>query len=192
MEKEKEIKTPKEYKIKKIEELKEKMPEYMDEIAHKCFCFTAVILLNESVKTSMQPLFSVMSIIIASAFLANGADKHRYLMEIDRLETDLKLDGVTESEFIQMLENKKLELSELNKENHKKFIINCALGVLSIISACVLHSLDVPLVPTLLSLVAANGFLDFVDKNDEMKAIAARIDQVEEKQEMFELTRKRK
>ena len=189
---EKEIKTPREYKIKKIEELKEKMPEFMDELVRKCFCFTAVITLNESVKTSMQPLFSVMSIIATSAFLANGADKYRYLMEIDRLETDLKLDRVTESEFIKILEDKKLELSELNKENHNKFIINCALGVISIILACVLQGLDVPLVPTLLSLVATNSFLDFVAKNEEMKEVAARINQVEEKQEIFELTRKRK
>lgn len=113
-------------------------------------------------------------------------------MEIDRLETELKLDEVAESEFIRILENKKQELSKLNKENNSRFIVNCVIGVMSIISACYLSYLNVDLVPNLLTLTGAYGFLGFVEKFYEMKEINARINQVEEKQELFELQRTRK
>lgn len=190
MEKEKEIKTPREYKIKKIEELKEKLPERWEEIAFKFLNFIYVWNINGVEKSTFQPLFSIMPIVVLTAFLNKKIYKYRNLMEIDKLETDLKLDRVTESEFIKILEDKKQELSELNDDNYSKFIFYGALGIISIISACALQALDAPM--PLLSLVSAYGFLEFIDKNYEMREIDARINQVEEKQEIFELTRKRK
>ena len=182
------VKTPKEYRIKKIEELKDNLPGFWDEATYKSICYLAVIL-NESAKTNMHPLFSILPITGVACFIRS---KHRGLMEIDRLETELKLDEVAESEFIRILENKKQELSKLNKENNSRFIVNCAIGVMSIISACYLSYLNVDLVPNLLTLTGAYGFLGFVEKFYEMKEINARINQVEEKQELFELQRTRK
>lgn len=185
------VKTPKEYRIKKIEELKDNLPGFWDEATYKSICYLAVIL-NESAKTNMHPLFSILPITGVACFIRTIISKHRGLMEIDRLETELKLDEVAESEFIRILENKKQELSKLNKENNSRFIVNCAIGVMSIISACYLSYLNVDLVPNLLTLTGAYGFLGFVEKFYEMKEINARINQVEEKQELFELQRTRK
>lgn len=185
------VKTPKEYRIKKIEELKDNLPGFWDEATYKSICYLAVIL-NESAKTNMHPLFSILPITGVACFIRTIISKHRGLMEIDRLETELKLDEVSESEFIRILENKKQELSKLNKENNSRFIVNCAIGVMSIISACYLSYLNVDLVPNLLTLTGAYGFLGFVEKFYEMKEINARINQVEEKQELFEFQRTRK
>ncbi|GEM_PF-2465003 len=185
------VKTPKEYRIKKIEELKDNLPGFWDEATYKSICYLAVIL-NESAKTNMHPLFSILPITGVACFIRTIISKHRGLMEIDRLETELKLDEVAESEFIRILENKKQELSKLNKENNSRFIVNCAIGVMSIISACYLSYLNVDLVPNLLTLTGAYGFLGFVEKFYEMKEINARINQVEEKQELFEFQRTRK
>ena len=185
------VKTPKEYRIKKIEELKDNLPGFWDEATYKSICYLAVIL-NESAKTNMHPLFSILPITGVACFIRTIISKHRGLMEIDRLETELKLDEVAESEFIRILENKKQELSKLNKENNSRFIVNCAIGVISIISACYLSYLNVDLVPNLLTLTGAYGFLGFVEKFYEMKEINARINQVEEKQELFEFQRTRK
>lgn len=185
------VKTPKEYRVKKIEELKDNLPGFWDEATYKSICYLAVIL-NESAKTNMHPLFSILPIIGVACFIRTIISKHRGLMEIDRLETELKLDEVAESEFIRILENKKQELSKLNKENNSRFIVNCVIGVMSIISACYLSYLNVDLVPNLLTLTGAYGFLGFVEKFYEMKEINARINQVEEKQELFELQRTRK
>lgn len=185
------VKTPKEYRIKKIEELKDNLPGFWDEATYKSVCYLAVIL-NESAKTNMHPLFSILPITGVACFIRTIISKHRGLMEIDRLETELKLDEVAESEFIRILENKKQELSKLNKENNSRFIVNCAIGVMSIISACYLSYLNVDLVPNLLTLTGAYGFLGFVEKFYEMKEINARINQVEEKQELFEFQRTRK
>lgn len=185
------VKTPKEYRIKKIEELKDNLPVFWDEATYKSICYLAVIL-NESTKTNMHPLFSILPITGVACFIRTIISKHRGLMEIDRLETELKLDEVAESEFIRILENKKQELSKLNKENNSRFIVNCAIGVMSIISACYLSYLNVDLVPNLLTLTGAYGFLGFVEKFYEMKEINARINQVEEKQELFEFQRTRK
>lgn len=185
------VKTPKEYRIKKIEELKDNLPVFWDEATYKSICYLAVIL-NESAKTNMHPLFSILPITGVACFIRTIISKHRGLMEIDRLETELKLDEVAESEFIRILENKKQELSKLNKENNSRFIVNCAIGVMSIISACYLSYLNVDLVPNLLTLTGAYGFLGFVEKFYEMKEINARINQVEEKQELFEFQRTRK
>ena len=185
------VKTPKEYRIKKIEELKDNLPGFWDEATYKSICYLAVIL-NESAKTNMHPLFSILPITGVACFIRTIISKHRGLMEIDRLETELKLDEVAESEFIRILENKKQELSKLNKENNSRFIVNCAIGVMSIISACYLSYLNVDLVPNLLTLTGAYGFLGFVEKFYEMKEINARINQVEKKQELFEFQRTRK
>lgn len=185
------VKTPKEYRIKKIEELKDNLPGFWDEATYKSICYLAVIL-NESAKTNMHPLFSILPITGVACFIRTIISKHRGLMEIDRLETELKLDEVAESEFIRILENKKQELSKLNKENNSRFIVNCAVGVMSIITACYLSYLNVDLVPNLLTLTGAYGFLGFVEKFYEMKEINARINQVEEKQELFEFQRTRK
>ena len=185
------VKTPKEYRVKKIEELKDNLPGFWDEATYKSICYLAVIL-NESAKTNMHPLFSILPITGVACFIRTIISKHRGLMEIDRLETELKLDEVAESEFIRILENKKQELSKLNKENNSRFIVNCVIGVMSIISACYLSYLNVDLVPNLLTLTGAYGFLGFVEKFYEMKEINARINQVEEKQELFELQRTRK
>lgn len=185
------VKTPKEYRIKKIEELKDNLPGFWDEATYKSICYLAVIL-NESAKTNMHPLFSILPITGVACFIRTIISKHRGLMEIDRLETELKLDEVAESEFIRILENKKQELSKLNKENNSRFIVNCAIGVMSIITACYLSYLNVDLVPNLLTLTGAYGFLGFVEKFYEMKEINARINQVEEKQELFEFQRTRK
>lgn len=185
------VKTPKEYRIKKIEELKDNLPGFWDEATYKSICYLAVIL-NESAKTNMHPLFSILPITGVACFIRTIISKHRGLMKIDRLETELKLDEVAESEFIRILENKKQELSKLNKENNSRFIVNCAIGVMSIISACYLSYLNVDLVPNLLTLTGAYGFLGFVEKFYEMKEINARINQVEEKQELFEFQRTRK
>lgn len=185
------VKTPKEYRIKKIEELKDNLPGFWDEATYKSICYLAVIL-NESAKTNMHPLFSILPITGVACFIRTIISKHRGLMEIDRLETELKLDEVAESEFIRILENKKQELSKLNKENNSRFIVNCAIGVMSIISACYLSYLNVDLLPNLLTLTGAYGFLGFVEKFYEMKEINARINQVEEKQELFEFQRTRK
>lgn len=185
------VKTPKEYRIKKIEELKDNLPGFWDEATYKSICYLAVIL-NESAKTNMHPLFSILPITGVACFIRTIISKHQGLMEIDRLETELKLDEVAESEFIRILENKKQELSKLNKENNSRFIVNCAIGVMSIISACYLSYLNVDLVPNLLTLTGAYGFLGFVEKFYEMKEINARINQVEEKQELFEFQRTRK
>lgn len=185
------VKTPKEYRIKKIEELKDNLPGFWDEATYKSICYLAVIL-NESAKTNMHPLFSILPITGVACFIRTIISKHRGLMEIDRLETELKLDEVAESEFIRILENKKQELSKLNKENNSRFIVNCAIGVMSIISACYLSYLNVDLVPNLLTLTGAYGFLGFVEKFYEMKEINARINLVEEKQELFEFQRTRK
>lgn len=185
------VKTPKEYRIKKIEELKDNLPGFWDEATYKSICYLAVIL-NESAKTNMHPLFSILPITGVACFIRTIISKHRGLMEIDRLETELKLDEVAESEFIRILENKKQELSKLNKENNSRFIVNCAIGVMSIILACYLSYLNVDLVPNLLTLTGAYGFLGFVEKFYEMKEINARINQVEEKQELFEFQRTRK
>ena len=185
------VKTPKEYRIKKIEELKDNLPGFWDEATYKSICYLAVIL-NESAKTNMHPLFSILPITGVPCFIRTIISKHRGLMEIDRLETELKLDEVAESEFIRILENKKQELSKLNKENNSRFIVNCAIGVMSIISACYLSYLNVDLLPNLLTLTGAYGFLGFVEKFYEMKEINARINQVEEKQELFEFQRTRK
>ena len=185
------VKTPKEYRVKKIEELKDNLPGFWDEATYKSICYLAVIL-NESAKTNMHPLFSILPITGVACFIRTIISKHRGLMEIDRLETELKLDEVAESEFIRILENKKQELSKLNKENNSRFIVNCVIGVMSIISACYLSYLNVDLVPNLLTLTGAYGFLGFVEKFYEMKEINARINQVEEKQELFEFQRTRK
>lgn len=185
------VKTPKEYRVKKIEELKDNLPGFWDEATYKSICYLAVIL-NESAKTNMHPLFSILPITGVACFIRTIISKHRGLMEIDRLETELKLDEVAESEFIRILENKKQELSKLNKENNSRFIVNCAVGVMSIITACYLSYLNVDLVPNLLTLTGAYGFLGFVEKFYEMKEINARINQVEEKQELFEFQRTRK
>lgn len=185
------VKTPKEYSVKKIEELKDNLPGFWDEATYKSICYLAVIL-NESAKTNMHPLFSILPITGVACFIRTIISKHRGLMEIDRLETELKLDEVAESEFIRILENKKQELSKLNKENNSRFIVNCAVGVMSIITACYLSYLNVDLVPNLLTLTGAYGFLGFVEKFYEMKEINARINQVEEKQELFEFQRTRK
>lgn len=185
------VKTPKEYRVKKIEELKDNLPGFWDEATYKSICYLAVIL-NESAKTNMHPLFSILPITGVACFIRTIISKHRGLMEIDRLETELKLDEVAESEFIRILENKKQELSKLNKENNSRFIVNCAIGVMSIITACYLSYLNVDLVPNLLTLTGAYGFLGFVEKFYEMKEINARINQVEEKQELFEFQRTRK
>lgn len=185
------VKTPKEYRVKKIEELKDNLPGFWDEATYKSICYLAVIL-NESAKTNMHPLFSISPITGVACFIRTIISKHRGLMEIDRLETELKLDEVAESEFIRILENKKQELSKLNKENNSRFIVNCAVGVMSIITACYLSYLNVDLVPNLLTLTGAYGFLGFVEKFYEMKEINARINQVEEKQELFEFQRTRK
>ena len=185
------VKTPKEYRVKKIEELKDNLPGFWDEATYKSICYLAVIL-NESAKTNMHPLFSILPITGVACFIRTIISKHRGLMEIDRLETEVKLDEVAESEFIRILENKKQELSKLNKENNSRFIVNCVIGVMSIISACYLSYLNVDLVPNLLTLTGAYGFLGFVEKFYEMKEINARINQVEEKQELFELQRTRK
>lgn len=185
------VKTPKEYRVKKIEELKDNLPGFWDEATYKSICYLAVIL-NESAKTNMHPLFSILPITGVACFIRTIISKHRGLMEIDRLETELKLDEVAESEFIRILENKKQELSKLNKENNSRFIVNCVIGVMSIISACYLSYLNVDLVPNLLTLTGAYGFLGFVEKFYEMKEINARINQVEEKQKLNELNRTRK
>ena len=185
------VKTPKEYKIKKIEELKENLPDFWDELIYKSLCYLAVIL-NESAKTNMHPLFSILPITGMACFINIIISKHRGLMEIDRLETELKLDEATENEFRRILENKKQELTKLNKENNSRFVVNCAIGVISIISACYLSSLNADMASTLLTLTGAYGFLGFVEKFYEMKEINSRINQIGEKQKLNEFNRTRK
>lgn len=186
------IKTPKEYKIKKIEELRETLPCYEEELMFKFFSYTTVLTLNDVVSTNLQPLYSVLPITIIACFINTLIRKYHNLMEIDRLRTDLKLDEATESEFIRILEDKKQELSEMNKENNSRLVINCIIGVVSIISACMLGKLDVPELTTLLSLIGTYGLLGFVGKSCEIKQIDMRLKQIEEKQELFDFQRIRK
>lgn len=186
------IKTPKEYKIKKIEELRETLPCYEEELMFKFFSYTTVLTLNDVVSTNLQPLYSVLPITIIACFINTLIRKYHNLMEIDRLRTDLKLDEATESEFIRILEDKKQELSEMNKENNSRLVINCIIGVVSIISACMLGKLDVPELRTLLSLIGTYGLLGFVGKSCEIKQIDMRLKQIEEKQELFDFQRIRK
>lgn len=80
----------------------------------------------------------------------------------------------------------------MNKENNSRLVINCIIGVVSIISACMLGKLDVPELTTLLSLIGTYGLLGFVGKSCEIKQIDMRLKQIEEKQELFDFQRIRK
>lgn len=189
---EKEIKTPKEYKIKKIEELKEALPNYGEELMFKLFGYTTVLTLNGFVNTNLQPLYSMLPITVIACFINTIISKYHNLMEMDRLRTDLKLDEAMESEFINILEDNKQQLSEMNKEKNNRFVINCIIGIVSIISACISKKFNMPELTTLLSLTGTYGLLGFVEKFCEMKQIDMRMKQIEEKQELFELQRTRK
>lgn len=189
---EKEIKTPKEYKIKKIEELKETLPSYEEELMFKFFGYTTVLTLNGVVNTNLQPLYSMLPITVIACFINTIISKYHNLMEMDRLRTDLKLDEAMESEFINILEDNKQQLSEMNKEKNNRFVINCIIGIVSIISACISKKFNMPELTTLLSLTGTYGLLGFVEKFCEMKQIDMRMKQIEEKQELFELQRTRK
>lgn len=189
---EKEIKTPKEYKIKKIEELKEALPNYGEELMFKLFGYTTVLTLNGFVNTNLQPLYSMLPITVIACFINTIISKYHNLMEMDRLRTDLKLDEAMESEFINILEDNKQQLSEMNKEKNNRFVINCIIGIVSIISACISKKFNMPELTTLLSLTGTYGLLGFVEKFCEMKQIDMRMKQIEEKKELFELQRTRK
>lgn len=189
---EKEIKTPREYKIKKIEELKEALPNYEEELMFKFFGYTTVLTLNGVVNTNLQPLYSMLPITVIACFINTIISKYHNLMEMDRLRTDLKLDEAMESEFINILEDNKQQLSEMNKEKNNRFVINCIIGIVSIISACISKKFNMPELTTLLSLTGTYGLLGFVEKSCEMKQIDMRMKQIEEKQELFELQRTRK
>ena len=189
---EKEIKTPKEYKIKKIEELKEALPNYGEELMFKFFGYTTVLTLNGFVNTNLQPLYSMLPITVIACFINTIISKYHNLMEMDRLRTDLKLDEAMESEFINILEDNKQQLSEMNKEENNRFVINCIIGIVSIISACISKKFNMPELTTLLSLTGTYGLLGFVEKFCEMKQIDMRMKQIEEKQELFELQITRK
>ena len=189
---EKEIKTSKEYKIKKIEELKETLPNYGEELMFKFFGYTTVLTLNGVVNTNLQPLYSMLPITVIACFINTIISKYHNLMEMDRLRTDLKLDEAMESEFINILEDNKQQLSEMNKEKNNRFVINCIIGIVSIISACISKKFNIPELTNLLSLTGTYGLLGFVEKSCEMKQIDMRMKQIEEKQELFELQRTRK
>jgi len=188
------VKTPKEYRIKKIEELKGNIPSYLSTFASKISCAVTLPLLTLGMETPMIVTFATVTIMAFAIFYIETSRKNNNLKEIDRLQTDLLLDNVSESELKTLLEDKYSRLSNKKSRVLKSIYLKAFISLICVVAGILVKNADdkIRFLNTFLLCLSTFEMLSGIEGIFESDYLLDRMDQIEEKQKLNELNRIRK
>ena len=188
------VKTPKEYRIKKIEELKGNIPSYLSTFASKIACASTLPLLTLGIQSPMLVTFVNVTIMAFAIFYIEASRKNNNLKEIDRLQTDLLLDNTSESELKRILEDKYSRLSNKKSRVLKSFYLKAFISLIFAVAGILVKNADdkIRYLNTILLYLSTFEMLSGIEDIFERDYLSDRMDQIEEKQKLNELNRTRK
>ena len=151
-------------------------------------------MVTSGIQSPIIVAFANLAIASFAWFYIETTRKNNNLKEIDRLQTDLLLDRVTESEFKKILEEEFSRISDKKSKVMKAVNIKFLISLICTFAAIFVKITDDKIrgLNTILFCFSTFETLSGIEGIFENDYLTDRTNQIKEKQEMFELTRKRK